>query len=202
MIVRCCSLLAIAAAAASSAAAGIVYEPVRIEYGNGQRYYYAGDNPAIHAAAAYPYVPGTNFGRVGGFAFVNDRREVVQRFPRLFTDALGPVDGRTFGLTINQVANEANARVPQFFPQGGCAGDGKAGRHGVAVCPGGSHLAAGPARHHRHSPVRPAAALPASAAAFVAEVDARSTDRRAAATRPRLTVAIFAPVGGSIHWPA
>ena len=113
MIVRIALLAALAST--SAAPAQLVYEPVRIEYGDAQPYYYAGDDRAIHAAAAFPSAPGTSWGRVGGFAFANDRRRVTQRFARTFTDAFGSVDARPFGLTINDVANEANARVPRFF---------------------------------------------------------------------------------------
>ena len=100
---------------AASASAQIVYEPVRYQYGDGQPYFYAGRDPRIHEAARFPYAPGTTWGRVDGFAFVNDRRAVTQRFARTFTDAFGVRDARPFGLTISDVANEAAARVPRYF---------------------------------------------------------------------------------------
>lgn len=100
---------------AAASSAQVVYEPVRIQYGDGQPYYYAGRDPRIHDAAAFPYAPGTAWGRFGGFAFVNDRRAVTQQFARTFTDAFGPRDARPFGFTINDVANEAAARVPRYF---------------------------------------------------------------------------------------
>lgn len=100
---------------AAAASAGVVYEPVRYQYGEGQPYFYAGRDPCIHAAARFPYAPGTAWGRVDGFAFVNDRRAVTQQFARTFTDAFGVRDARPFGLTISDVANEANARVPRYF---------------------------------------------------------------------------------------
>lgn len=112
MIVRAVILSCVVCAGAS---AQVVYEPVRIQYGGAQPYFYAGDDVRIHDAAAFPYSPGTSWGRVDGFAFANDRRAVSQRFARTFTDAFGVRDARPFGLTIDQVWNEANARLPRFF---------------------------------------------------------------------------------------
>jgi hypothetical protein len=99
----------------AGASAQVVYEPVRIQYGDAQPYYYAGNDARIHAAAAGPGAPGAAWGRVGGFAFVNDRRQVTQPFARTYTDAFGIRDARPFGLTIDAVWNEANARVPRVF---------------------------------------------------------------------------------------
>jgi hypothetical protein len=101
-----------------TAMAQVVYEPVRIQYGGPQPYYYAGSNPWIHAAAAFPNAPGTTWGRFDGYAFANDRRQVVQRNVRTFTDALGPYDAYPLGLTPDQVQNEAYARLPRYFRKG------------------------------------------------------------------------------------
>lgn len=110
------TVMALALLLPAAAASGqVVYEPVRIQYGGAQPYFYAGANARIHAAAAFPSAPGAAWGRVGGFAFVNDRRQVTQRFARTYTDAFGVRDARPFGLTIDSVWNEANARVPRYF---------------------------------------------------------------------------------------
>lgn len=106
---------AIVAASASAASAQVYYEPVVVQYGGQNPYYYAGNDPYIHEAAKFPSVPGATFGRIPGYAFVSPRRQVVERNVRVFTDAFGSVDARPWGLTPNQVVNEANARLPKYF---------------------------------------------------------------------------------------
>jgi hypothetical protein len=102
-------------AAASAASAQVIYEPVVTQYGGQNPYYYAGTDPYVHEAARFPSAPGAIWGRIPGYAFVSPRRQVVQRNVRVFTDAFGSLDARPWGLTPNQVVNEANARLPKYF---------------------------------------------------------------------------------------
>lgn len=97
------------------ATAQVIYEPVAVQHGGQNTYYYAGTDTRIHDAAAFPSAPGATWGRFGGYAFVNARRAVVQRIPRIFTDAFGTFDARVYGMTIDDVVNEANARLPRYF---------------------------------------------------------------------------------------
>lgn len=100
---------------ATSASAQVIYEPTRVQHGGHNTYYYAGSNAHIHEAARFPSAPGANWGRVNGYAFVNARSAVVQRQPRIFTDAFGTFDARVYGMTIDDVVNEAKARLPRYF---------------------------------------------------------------------------------------
>lgn len=104
-----------ASVAASSASAQVIYEPVVVQYGGQNPYYYAGRDPYIHEAARFPHVEGATFGRVPGYAFVSPRRQVVERNARIFTDSFSTLDARPWGMTIDDVVNEANARLPRYF---------------------------------------------------------------------------------------
>ncbi len=132
-------LMKIALAALSLAAAAnaqVIYEPVTIQHGGQNAYYYAGRDPHIHEAAKFPSAPGTSWGRTGGYAFVSARRAVVERTARIFTDSLGSFDARVYGMTVDDVVNEANARVPRFFNKGDLINSGTAERDGtVTVSP-------------------------------------------------------------------
>lgn len=110
------TLACIAAASFTSVTgAQVIYEPVTVQHGGQNTYYYAGTDARIHEAAAFPSAPGAAWGRVGGYAFVNARRAVVNRTPRIFTDSFGSFDARVYGMTIDDVVNEANARLPRYF---------------------------------------------------------------------------------------
>src|SRR5687767_9990636 len=108
-------VVACVALTASAASAQVIYEPVVTQYGGQNPYYYAGNDPAVHEAAKFPSAPGAIWGRVPGYAFVSPRRQVVERNYRVYTDAFGTVNARPWGLTPNQVVNEANARLPRYF---------------------------------------------------------------------------------------
>lgn len=112
MWIKSCLALACLTAAAN---AQVIYEPVTTQYGGQNPYYYAGTDKQIHEAARFPSAPGSNWGRTGGYAFVSAHRAVVERRPRIFTDAMGSFDARVYGMTVDDVVNEANARVPRYF---------------------------------------------------------------------------------------
>jgi hypothetical protein len=109
------ALLLIVAATASAASAQVIYEPVVVQFGGQNPYYYAGNNPYIHEAAAFPSVPGATFGRIPGYAFVSPTRQVIERHVRVYTDSFGTLNAAPWGMTQNQVVNEANARLPRYF---------------------------------------------------------------------------------------
>lgn len=112
------SAVAAFASLAPAAMAQIVYEPVTVQHGGQNTYYYAGSDSAIHEAARFPSAPGTGWGRTNGYAFVSKHRAVVERTPRIFTDAFGSFDARVYGMTVDDVVNEANARLPRYFRKG------------------------------------------------------------------------------------
>jgi hypothetical protein len=108
-------MLVVLAGLAGQSFAQTIYEPVTVQHGGQNPYYYAGSDPAIHEAAKFPGAPGATWGRVNGYAFVSPTRKVVERRVRVFTDAFGTVNAAPYGLTPNQVVNEANARLPKYF---------------------------------------------------------------------------------------
>ena len=111
-------LVFIVACLSSFASAQVIYEPVVVQHGGQNAYYYAGTNPSIHESARFPSAPGAAWGRTGGYAFVSAHRAVVERTPRIFTDAFGSFDARVFGMTIDDVVNGANANLPRYFRKG------------------------------------------------------------------------------------
>jgi hypothetical protein len=108
-------IVIVALALTASAQAQVIYEPVSVQYGGQNRYYYAGSDPQIHEAARFPSAPGAAWGRTNGYAFVSATRAVAERRARIFTDALGSFDARVYGMTVDDVVNEANARIPRYF---------------------------------------------------------------------------------------
>ena len=108
-------ILTVIASTASLASAQTIYEPLVTQFGGQNPYWYAGHDPRVHAAAAYPSMPGSSYGRRDGFAFVSDRRSVVERKPRIFADFLGPHWNPLTDLTPSDVINAANAALPRYF---------------------------------------------------------------------------------------
>ena len=114
------SSVASVASTASTAAAQVIYAPPITRYcGNGNSYDYAGDLPVRHAAAAYPSLPGTVYGRRDGFAYVSPTRVVTERYPRILADHLGPHRNPLTDLTVADVVNARLARLPRYFTKAG-----------------------------------------------------------------------------------
>ena len=111
------------AAVASAAAFGqVVYAPVQFQYDRQNPFYYAGDDPRVFRLATQPVAGAGLFGRVRGYQFVGSyagrtdvHREVSHYRPQLYTDAIPGYNAFLFGLTVDDVRNEANARVPRYF---------------------------------------------------------------------------------------
>lgn len=118
---------------AATSYAQTIYEPVTVQYGGQNTYYYAGQDPHIHQAATFPSAPGAAWGRTGGYAFVNSRRAVVERTPRIFTDDLGSFDARVYGMTIDDVVNQANASLPRYFTKNDLVNSGNPQPDGTIV---------------------------------------------------------------------
>lgn len=107
---------------ASLLSAQTVYQPLEYEYNSGGTlYFYSGDNPAVHAAAAEPMALGAAWGRRNGFAFAaasaSVSREVETERIRIFSDAwrYGLQDASIVGMTVADVRNQAYASVPRYF---------------------------------------------------------------------------------------
>lgn len=120
---RCAAALAVVLVClgfgAPSADAQIIYEPVRYQYGGQNAYYYGGCDPRVHEAAAWPWAPGTTWGRGNGWAFrsasIDTHREVASERQRTYTDAMPLRNAWVYGFTANDARNEAYARQPNYF---------------------------------------------------------------------------------------
>ena len=113
----------LAACLTGSAAFGqIIYAPVQFQYDRQNPFYYAGSDPEIFRLATQPVAGAGLFGRVRGYQFVGSyagrtdvHREVETYRPQIYTDAIPGYNAFLFGLTVDDVRNEANARVPRYF---------------------------------------------------------------------------------------
>lgn len=104
---------------ASGAFAQIIYEPVRYQYGDQNKFYYGGSDPRIIEHANGPRDAAGRWGRVHGFDFVSGNidthREVRSEAERTFTDTLGYQNARIYGFTATNARNEAYANIPTYF---------------------------------------------------------------------------------------
>lgn len=105
---------------AASSFAQVIYEPVQYQYKTGGRtYYYGGADPRVHQSAAWPSVPGVDWGRSNGLAFhsanVHTSRQVRTERPRVFTDALPLRNAWIHGFTANDARMEAMNNVPLYW---------------------------------------------------------------------------------------
>jgi hypothetical protein len=119
---RCAIALAVVVAMSmvTGAMGQIIYLPVQYQYGQGNPYYYAGSDPRIHVAAAYPR--SATWGRINGHAFVSGNvhthREVATDGLRIYSDCRPFVNMATYGMTVADVHNETYQRVPRYFRKG------------------------------------------------------------------------------------
>ena len=112
----------VAGLGAPSANAQVVFAPVRFQFDRQNPFYYAGDDARVFRRAASPVGGAGRFGRVGGYDFVSGRagrtdvfRSVATDRPQLYTDAIPGYNAFIFGLTVDDVRNEANARVARYY---------------------------------------------------------------------------------------
>jgi hypothetical protein len=118
--------------------AQVIYTPVQYQYGDQNRFYYGGSDPAVFARAAALNDPGTSWGRVNGFDFasadVRVHREVDDQPPRVYSDAVPGWDAAVFGFTATDAANAANASVPRYLRKAGVIAAARAA-HGLLIVP-------------------------------------------------------------------
>jgi hypothetical protein len=130
------ALLALASllllAGASAAPAQIFYMPVIYQWqspNGGGHYYYGGTDPVVHIHAnANSLAPG--YGRTDGYAFHSGNyqvhREVMTEPVRIYSDAVSSLqNGRFFGMTIDDAANEAAANAMLYYRKGDLLRDNK-----------------------------------------------------------------------------
>ena len=113
------ALFALVVSCASSSFGQIIYEPVRYQYGDQNKFYYGGSDPRIIQQAMGPRDAAGRWGRVHGYDFVSGNidthREVCSEAERTYTDALGFQNARIYGFTATDARNEAYANIPTYF---------------------------------------------------------------------------------------
>jgi len=113
------ALIAVVLACASQSFGQVVFEPVRYQYGDQNKFYYGGSDPRIIEQAYGPRDAAGRWGRVHGFDFVSanidTHREVSSEPERVFTDARGFENARIYGFTATDARNEAYANIPTYF---------------------------------------------------------------------------------------
>lgn len=87
---------------ASAASAQVFYLPVQYQYGQGERYYYGGSDPAVFASA--------------------ERTSAMLRFhrsnnpqPRVYSDLFPYANAAWYGFTPTDARNEAYRNQPRYF---------------------------------------------------------------------------------------
>ena len=138
MIGRIC-VLAVLLMCARSASAQIIYEPLRYQYGDDQKFYYGGSNPAIIAfgCSQFNSLPLT-----------------------IYTDARPYENVAINGCTTNDARNQAYANTPRYFRMRDLIAAGARSPDGTIVIPAQAQpapLPAGttaiPSNYHRLQPI-------------------------------------------------
>ena len=113
------ALIAVVLACASQSFGQIIYEPVRYQYGEQNKFYYGGSDPNIIRHGYGVRDSAGRYGRVNGFDFVsgniNTHREVSGEPERVYSDCLGYQNARVYGFTATDARNEAYANIPTYF---------------------------------------------------------------------------------------
>jgi len=91
-----------AIALACPSLAQVIYEPPTVQYGTEDRkFYYGGTDPLTL--------------RRGAFYGIRSLRPIDEEPLRVYTDLLPDVNAATYGFTIDDARNEANAQIPTHF---------------------------------------------------------------------------------------
>jgi hypothetical protein len=105
--------------AASSASAQVIYEPVQYQYGDAMKYYYGGNDPAMHAYAdrvlcrnGFPSSMYNNYTSLHNTIGQIGEKKIVM------TDCLPLRNAAVFGFDANDARNEAYANVPRYYRKG------------------------------------------------------------------------------------
>lgn len=120
-MLRCIAVALCSLVLATSAMAQVMYEPIRYQYETprGERYYYGGVDPRVHAVAPYGgvcrgYSYARNLHNFDGGNTFNQPSPMYDREP-VFTDCVPFRDARYFGYTAADARNEAYANSPTYF---------------------------------------------------------------------------------------
>ena len=120
-MLRCVAVALFSLVLSASAMAQVVYEPVRYQYETpqGDKYFYGGVDPRVHAVAGYYGVCGfhgyaTNLHSFDGGNSFGQPMPYYDR-PAVFTDCIPFRDASRFGFTESDARNEAYANSPTYF---------------------------------------------------------------------------------------
>ena len=155
-MLRCVAVALCSLALSSAAFAQVVYEPIRYQYETprGERYFYGGTDPRVHAIAGSDlcrgYSYGTNLPNFDDGRPFNQPSPIGDR-PVVFTDCVPFRDAYRFGYTPADARNEAYANAPTYFrkadlletaiptPTGGWVVPASAPRYAPTVSIHGAH---------------------------------------------------------------
>lgn len=118
------------------------YQPVEYEFqSGGTLYFYGGENPQVHAAAAELQASGAAWGRQSGFAFsassVSVAREVETQRIRVFSDHWrhGLEDATLNHFNIADARNEAYSSAARYFRKRDLASQGMVTDSFIVISP-------------------------------------------------------------------
>jgi hypothetical protein len=102
---------------AARAGAQIIFLPVQYQYGEQNKFYYGGSDPAVFDFAQQP--GSVSWGQINGFAFyggsISHFREVSSQPLRTYSDQIPGQNAALYGYTASDARNDAEANVPRYF---------------------------------------------------------------------------------------
>jgi hypothetical protein len=122
-MLRCVAVALALFVLSTSAMAQVMYEPIRYQYETprGEKYYYGGVDPRVHAVASNYYYSGcgfhgyaTNLHRFDGGNSFGQPSPYYDRTP-IYTDCIPYQNASWFGYTQADARNEAYANSPTYF---------------------------------------------------------------------------------------
>ena len=109
----------LSAVVSSSASAQVIYEPVRYQYGDALKYYYGGNNGAMHAYADQVLCRnGYPSSMYGNYTSLYNTLGQIGEKKLVLTDCMPLRNAAVFGFDANDARNEAYANVPRYFRKG------------------------------------------------------------------------------------
>ena len=143
-MLRCVAVALCSLVLTTSAMAQVIYEPIRYEFETprGEKYYYGGVDPRVHAVAAHSgvcrgYSYATNLHNFDGGNTFNQPSPMYDR-PAVFTDCVPFRDASRFGYTPADARNEAYANSPTYFRKADLLANAIVAPDGTRIVPASS----------------------------------------------------------------
>lgn len=183
-MLRCVAVALCSLVLGSSAFAQVIYEPIQYQFETprGERYYYGGVDPRVHAVAGSELCRGYSYGANvhafdGGHVF-NQPSPISDR-PVVFTDCVPFRDASWFGYTPAHARNEAYANAPTYFRKADLLESAIPTQTGAWVVPANAPHYVGATRHHAHrAPAVRSTTSPASRPGQVIIIPKRLLDKK------------------------